>query len=262
MDTEQLELQMRRLLAAEIGRDRDHLEMLFKRTIWALSLVIVLAGALFVYFFGKSKSDLEAQIAAGVRTEVIRLRVNDETRKIFEAERDAFILQEVDKLKREIGIIAEDLVTNTASNAVKEALAGQLPSGASLAPLVETAVKNIAFSGAKGSVVAFSLSECPAGWRVFEEGQGRYIVGLTVGGNLKAIVGSALKDVENRPVGQHFHQYNRFNLGGSAKSREDAIAWGGVGSAMRIRSPESVSSAGEVEGTNAPYVQLLLCEKS
>lgn len=46
---------------------------------------------------------------------------------------------------------------------------------------------------------------CPPGWSTFTAAQGRVIVGLVSGGTNAATVGTALSNLENRPVGQHVH---------------------------------------------------------
>ena len=107
----------------------------------------------------------------------------------------------------------------------------------------------------KYAVVAFNAPECPQGWRPLETARGRYIVGLTPGGTLGGTVGRSLTDQENRVSGKHTHDYDAFYVGGSGGE----IEWGK--DARRQGESRASSPAGEVQGTNAPYVQLLVCEK-
>jgi hypothetical protein len=132
-----------------------------------------------------------------------------------------------------------------------------------------------------GAVLFFNLEACPAGWTAFLAAQGRYLVGLPPNGMAGAAVGTALADREDRPVGQHSHGVNDpthshgfFDLflktqppqfGSSA-----FIAGGGnlttasASTAQRTSADTTgitISAAGAVPGTNAPYVQLLSCEK-
>jgi hypothetical protein len=108
----------------------------------------------------------------------------------------------------------------------------------------------------KFSVVAFNEESCPEGWRAFESGRGRYIVGLTRGGNLGKVVGNELKNEENRSAGRHTHTFLDAPLGGSV---DDGLGGGGY---QRRRTERYSTDPNEaIEGTNAPYVQLLLCEK-
>ncbi|MBL7183539.1 MAG: hypothetical protein ISS50_03710 [Anaerolineae bacterium] len=59
-----------------------------------------------------------------------------------------------------------------------------------------------------GAVMFFNLDTCPEGWTELTDAQGRVVVGLPGGGALGAMVGTALSDQENRPVGQHAHTVN------------------------------------------------------
>lgn len=108
----------------------------------------------------------------------------------------------------------------------------------------------------KFSVVAFNEESCPEGWRAFEPGRGRYIVGLTKGGDLGKIIGTELRDQENRSAGRHTHGFDDAPLGGSVK---DGLVGGGY-QRRRTESYSTYPNEGP-EGTNAPYVQLLLCER-
>jgi len=61
-----------------------------------------------------------------------------------------------------------------------------------------------------GAVMYFDLAACPAGWSQFTDGAGRYVVGITEAtasttANLGGLVGTALGNLENRPVGAHTH---------------------------------------------------------
>lgn len=112
------------------------------------------------------------------------------------------------------------------------------------------------------AVVAFGREECPAGWVPFEGARGRYLVGVQAGGQTGHLVGKGLANGENRSTGDHSHAYSYTGLGGQAKRKEDAIAWGKVGEAERRKVEAVAASAGAVEGTNAPYVQLLFCQPS
>lgn len=59
-----------------------------------------------------------------------------------------------------------------------------------------------------GAVMFFNLDSCPDGWTELTDAQGRVVVALPGGGVLGAMVGTALSDQENRPVGQHAHTVN------------------------------------------------------
>ncbi len=124
-----------------------------------------------------------------------------------------------------------------------------------------------------GAVMFFNLSTCPSGWTDYSSAQGRYLVGKLPGGTLGATVGTAFTvDQENRAVGQHNHPItdpgHTHNLkaggvggaGGSYTVNPDQPAVPGF--IANATTGITVNATGTVTGTNAPYIQLLACQKS
>lgn len=131
------------------------------------------------------------------------------------------------------------------------------------------AVVNVWDQIPKGAVIAFrDIKDCPAvGWRKSDLTKGRYIVGLNDGGTPNwTTKNEPLADQEDRPTGQHVH-----DMPGTERQES------GDGSAMIYKGTafphnqgflliHPKQQTGEVPhakaGTNAPYVQLLFCEKA
>jgi len=108
----------------------------------------------------------------------------------------------------------------------------------------------------KHSVVAFNLSACPEGWKYYSPSEGRYIVGLYIGGSLGAVVGNKLVNEENRPTGDHQHNYLDSDLSAGGKRAR-------LGGYSNLVDKQRVTiESGLVNGTNSPYVQLLFCQKT
>lgn len=107
-----------------------------------------------------------------------------------------------------------------------------------------------------GAVMFFNLASCPAGWAELTSARGRYIVGLPLGGTLAGTDGTALSDLEDRPTGQHSHTFSVRSEGGGAGLGDPTYNNPGA-----VMATPSTSSAGSVAGTNAPYIQLLACQK-
>ena len=132
--------------------------------------------------------------------------------------------------------------------------------------------------GLSGAVLPFNLGSCPAGWSELEAARGRYVVGLHPAGTLAAVMGTPLDDLENRVVGQHDHAtsshghaasmdwgYDETPAEGTTRRplfgfRPADIA-GAPDVAVVATSSVDVQEAGTVTGTNAPYIQLLMCQK-
>ena len=126
-----------------------------------------------------------------------------------------------------------------------------------------------------GAVMHFALSSCPSGWSPYTPAFGRYLVGIPDTGSLEAQVGTALADKGNRPVGLHTHAVidpghthgvdydidmlaNQGNVIGGTKQFGTVD---GHATTTLAHTGISIANAGTVPGTNAPYVQLLVCKK-
>jgi hypothetical protein len=110
-----------------------------------------------------------------------------------------------------------------------------------------------------GTIAWFSASGCPSGWSLATELAGRYAVGLSSNGTVGKTVGQALKDGENRPTGRHTHYYQDETVG-HRQGRDQYLSGGGSSGLPSVRRRTEVPE-GSVDGTNAPYVQLLACRK-
>jgi len=128
-------------------------------------------------------------------------------------------------------------------------------------------------------LVGYNLASCPSGWTELTSARGRYIVGLPSGGTLAGTAGTALSNQENRTVGQHNHGitdpghthpgpndelFKTVNTAGASDFT------GGTGTRTIFErtvtgtasTDITVNTNGTVEGTNAPYIQYLICVKN
>ena len=125
-----------------------------------------------------------------------------------------------------------------------------------------------------GAVMFFNLASCPSGWSELMSAQGRYVVGKPASGTLGGTAGTPLSNLENRAVGKHTHSVT--DTGHSHMSQSDASNSAVPGPTWSTGYPAhqnedtltsvdvtgiAVNSAGTVDGTNAPYLQLLTCQK-
>lgn len=114
-----------------------------------------------------------------------------------------------------------------------------------------------------GAVMPFNLTSCPTGWTEFTYSRGRYIVGRPSGGSNAGTVGTALTDLENRATGIHTHGITTGLYGTSAGGYVLQGYSSGAGYAMgEISTGLTINNSTGVAGTNAPYIQLLICSKN
>lgn len=106
------------------------------------------------------------------------------------------------------------------------------------------------------TVAYFDGQACPPGWEAIQAAMGRYIVGLQPGGQLEATVGQALTNKEDRPTGAHSHPISATGVGGHGAGLQ-----GGNDCCSLTTVPISGTGSIGVEGTNAPYIQLMACRK-
>lgn len=134
----------------------------------------------------------------------------------------------------------------------------------------------------KGAVFFFNGGSCPGGFAELTAARGRYIVGLRPGGSAGGTAGTALSNLENRATGRHSHpvsdpqhlhgyttQWGFNDTADSGTVRRplfdfkpvDAVGRPDVASDSAGFTGLTVDPTGAVDGTNAPYLQLLVCQK-
>ena len=123
-----------------------------------------------------------------------------------------------------------------------------------------------------GFVGFFNMIVCPSGWSELTSARGRYLVGMPSAGTLGTQVGTALSNVESRSTGLHTHSVSdpghRHYSGSYTDCNPNGGLWTMYTNTGCTAFPTSfattgisIASAGGVAGTNAPYLQLLVCQK-
>jgi hypothetical protein len=114
-----------------------------------------------------------------------------------------------------------------------------------------------------GAILFFAAASCPTGWSEYTAARGRFIVALNTGGTVAAAVGTALSDLENRSVGAHTHDRPASgDYYGINRNVAQYIFQGQGDQTPGTYIPTTGGvTGGAVAGTNAPYIQLLVCKK-
>jgi hypothetical protein len=131
------------------------------------------------------------------------------------------------------------------------------------------------FTGTPSGVILYMNAACPAGWGEFTAARGNYIVGLPSGGTINTQVGTALTNLENRPVGQHNHTQvghthnptltTFTNVGSGSQIAQSNGGSSGTGASIYLTldtQTPTINNTGSVAGTNAPYIHLRVCQKN
>ncbi len=132
-----------------------------------------------------------------------------------------------------------------------------------------------------GAVMFFNLASCPTGWTELTAARGRTVVGLPSGGTLAGTAGTALSNLENRAAGEHYHGLVTADTGryvaypanlnhlfpttdGGRSTNILTTINPGTSFIGTQEGGTNYSAGGPVliSGTNAPYIQLLTCQKS
>lgn len=196
-------------------------------------------------------------------------------------------------------VLGADLATNAVTSIkvkngsllAADFKAGQLPAGAQGAQGPQgpqgaagangnngaNGINGVDATAPAGAVMFFNLAACPSGWSEMTDARGRYVVGLPPGGMLGGGAGTPLTNQEIRPVGQHNHDvilpsHNHTHAVGLLGSMTPIQVAAGAGAfVLAPGNSISINSGGNgtiasqntgVSGTNAPYIQLLVCQKS
>ena len=119
-----------------------------------------------------------------------------------------------------------------------------------------------------GGVLAFNVEVCPDGWKDFDAGESRFIIGAGKGNGLSLRVlgekrgseGTMLSN-ENIPSHTHAYSYQRDNLGVRGPSSNVRGVWRNTKSARTGAFPAPDTVQQEIDNM-PPYVALKMCEKT
>lgn len=267
MDSNDVELQVRRILAEEVEQHRNFLQSQFKYLTWGIGVLLASGALIFTFLFGKSIDDSKDQLISTIDSKVVEYRIVQSFKNSLEEHIKIAVMNAAEsqdtitKIDDIIGQTTDQyvkVVSDRIEKQLRDLIKNEVERNQDLN--IEELVSKVSFP--QGAIVAFNSTVCPSGWGVMEAAKGRYIVGLNAPNNILATVGTALSDRENRPTGNHTH-----NLRAKQRVRQNYTPGGGgdvdwYDHTYTTTNPNPQSGMNFVDGTNAPYIQLLICEKA
>lgn len=226
-----------KLLVEDLQSHREHVQKLYRNAFIAGGVLAAIGVGLAFWLLGEQ-----------LDSRVFEYRIVDSLKQRAETISNEIVKDAEVSARNSVDSFIKNSISKEVDQRVKDKLEDL--NDASLKQLVE----QIGFP--VNSIIAVDASTCPSGWENYIGTEGRYIVGVGPGGNVGAVIGDPLKNEENRAVGKHTHQYGFQSVGGNGSF----IRYGS--GASRSNTQQTTSDSGEVEGTNAPYIQLLFCKKT
>lgn len=126
-------------------------------------------------------------------------------------------------------------------------------------------------------VMYSSAGSCPIGWGEYTAARGLYVVGLQSGGTNVATVGTALTNTENRATGVHSHgvtdpghrhNFHAISVPAAGHTAPSATTGanaddtnGGTDAVTLATTGLTINNSAGVAGTNAPFIQMIACQK-
>jgi hypothetical protein len=210
-DKEELELEVRRILANEVEGHRNFLQSQFRNLTWGLGILFTVASIIFVFIFGKSIDESKATLISTIDSKVVDYRIVES----FKDKLNEFINIAVE------GAVDDDNTTKKINLKVNELAKNSLLSVTTdienklLATVNEQIIKSTNLNASEiigkvsmpsGAVIAFNKTKCPIGWTEYMPAQGRFIRGIDKSGNRADPDGERLPgNLQDDSLNEHSH---------------------------------------------------------
>lgn len=264
-DKDLIELEVRRLLAAEVESHRTYLQSQFKNLTWGVAILFTVAAAIVTFFFGKSFNESKEQLISTVDSKVIEYRLVES----FKDKLDEYVLTSVENkldeasTQQKIDGLVES-ATSSAVNSVQselertliEAVTSKISQAQSLNS--NELVKKIALPS--GAVMSFNRQTCPPTWKEFAPAYGRFVRGIDKSGKSHDPDGQRKPgSLQDHMLESHSHQLTRY-----ANHSPNRVGNGGSDrfNAPKIQERENTTTASSGGPETRPVnVALLFCVK-
>ncbi|MEE9339611.1 MAG: hypothetical protein V3U87_16170 [Methylococcaceae bacterium] len=272
-DEQELELSVRRILAEEVNKHREFLQIQFKYLVWSIGIMLAAGAIVFTYLFGDSIETTKVRLIEQIDTKVVEYRIVESLKKRLDAFTESAVDEAVNsvKTKDQINLLVKtktDEYVRASSEKTEQKLSqlvtSQVVKFKDLDP--EELIRKVTLPS--GSILAFNLESCPKGWNNFQLAAGRTIVGSGKGENLtpyaKGEIGGeevSSITISNLPSHQHLAPFG-------VQASEAAYGQGGAarvisGSSVIIHPLTKTSPVGNGNSFSnmQPFIAMLYCEK-
>jgi hypothetical protein len=183
LEEEKLELAVRRAISEEVGKHREFLQNQFKFMTWGIGIIFIAGAIVFNFVVGQSIKDSEEKLTREVDSKVVEYRIVDKFKEKLNEHIQIAVAKAVDsedtqkRIGTKLNTSVKDLIDQQEKqlqdriNTLVQDQINELPGLDSAALLKKVALP-------KGAILAFKRTECPDGWKAFQEGSGRFLVGI------------------------------------------------------------------------------------
>ena len=259
---EEIELQVHRVVAEQIGEHRAFLQTQFRHLTWGVGVIFSAAAIVFIFILGKSFTESKEQLVREVDKSVVEYRINENLKARVSEYVAAAVGTEVSSIRTQSEI---ELKIDESTKLFVDSFSTDIES--QLRQFVVKEVERIKNLSAEellrkaalpaGIVGAFVSRQCPSGWDEYVPGRGKFLRGIDQEGSNRR-PGSIQEDA----VQEHSHKFTTVpsKSHGPNDQHPHGYANGGFGLPVSATENELIGarSANETRPVN---VAVLFCIK-
>ncbi len=220
-DKEELELEVRRILASEVEGHRTFLQSQFRNLTWGVGILFTVGAIIFTFLLGKSIAESKATLVSTIDTKVVDYRIVESFKNRLEEfiniAVEKAVIDDKTKLKiaTEIDSTTKEAVAKVEAD-VEDKLIKTVTNQVSKTTNLNTLQLLEKVSMPSGAVMPFDRATCPQGWSEYVAAHGRFIRGLDKSGKIDPSRKLGSKQEDSFKSHDHKISETSGGLGGSA----------------------------------------------
>lgn len=238
-------LESQRDVLGELSEHRKYISSISKFTAAAAIGILGLLAAILIWTFGKTIQDAVVELTPSVG-ERVENAVKNEIATNLDIKLE--VRNAVDSALKQVDI--QGLVNRNFEQATQDELVSTILQDENLKSLVSKSLPT-------GSVVAFDLSSCPAGWSEYSPAQGRSIIGAGARYRLGQAEGKETHSLSVNELPPHTHQAK--HLPTARGSGNGVVNWGSGGNPSTVNSGVGPTGEGKEFSLMSPWIALTYC---